>query len=511
MNSRPNHFFPFYVSSNFIMSILSLFFLANCSKDDFKPTVHDYSDYEFEEPTVTGNTYYIDPVNGSSEGNGSITNPWRTLQEVIESDLICYYRHTENNNPESSLEIVNENAPVKGGDRIVLKSGYHGYVSRNNFIFNDWLTIEGEGNAVLSQFRLEGAFAKVYLKKVTISKESYIGTENFWEADVINRNNNACVYLASSDFWGKGSDIKLKDLTLRTVLNSDLWTADDWVEKSANGISIRGVPNTEIVNCALTSVSFGISISDNSTDCIVVGNTIRNYSGDGARLNSDGTYFAYNIITDCYKVDGNHDDAIQSFTFGDDGCVGTGVIRNVIIRSNLIIGTTNFENSLAGSPQGIGCFDGFFENWKVENNVIIVNHYHGITFYGMRRGIIAHNTVIDQVPGNDISPWIMITDHKNGTPSESCLMANNIAFRSVSAEGVGVEEENNFIIGRENYSLLNELFVNPDEFDLHLLDNATTFEVIIDAGIKYSDVVSTLWDCENKERDDHPDLGAYEY
>ena len=221
MNSRPNHFFPFYVSSNFIMSILSLFFLANCSKDDFKPTVHDYSDYEFEEPTVTGNTYYIDPVNGSSEGNGSITNPWRTLQEVIESDLICYYRHTENNNPESSLEIVNENAPVKGGDRIILKSGYHGYVSRNNFIFNEWLTIEGEGNAVLSQFRLEGAFAKVYLKKVTISKESYIGTENFWEADVINRNNNACVYLASSDFWGKGSDIKLKDLTLRTVLNSD--------------------------------------------------------------------------------------------------------------------------------------------------------------------------------------------------------------------------------------------------------------------------------------------------
>ncbi len=498
----------------FVFALSLLFVSASCSKDTNKPNnLNNYIDYQFEEPSVSGSTYYIDPENGSSEGDGSVSNPWRTLQEVIESNLVCYHKHTENRNPDSPLEIVNEEAPVKGGDRLILKEGYHGYISCNNFIFLNWLTIEGEegGVAVLSQFRLEGAFAKLYLKNITISKDSYEGEDDYWEVDAINHNSNACVYLASSDFWGRGSDIKLNNLTLRTTTNTESWTAADWVEKSSQGIGVRGVPNTEILNCNITNVSFGISLSDNSINCKVVGNNIRNYSGDGARILSDEVYFAYNIITDCYKVDDNHDDAIQSYTRSDEGNVGEGVIRNVVIRGNLIIGTTNFENPLAGSPQGIGCFDGFFENWTVENNIVIVDHYHGISFYGMRRGIIAHNTVIDQIPGNDVSPWVMVTDHKNNTPSESCLVANNIAFRSVSAEGVGVVAENNYIIGRDNFSILNELFTDPDEFDMHLLDNTTTRGSIIDAGLKYPEMISSEWDFENNLRDDYPDLGAFEF
>ena len=31
---------------------------------------------------------------------------------------------------------------------------------------------------------------------------------------------------------------------------------------------------------------------------------------------------------------------------------------------------------------GIGCFDGMFVDWVVENNVIITDHWHGITFAG---------------------------------------------------------------------------------------------------------------------------------
>jgi hypothetical protein len=32
--------------------------------------------------------FYVDPVNGSDSGNGTDTNPWRTLQAVIEARLI---------------------------------------------------------------------------------------------------------------------------------------------------------------------------------------------------------------------------------------------------------------------------------------------------------------------------------------------------------------------------------------------------------------------------------------
>ncbi|NJO91660.1 MAG: hypothetical protein HC831_23875 [Chloroflexia bacterium] len=122
------------------------------------------------------------------------------------------YRHSENNNPSSDLVIVNEGAPVKGGDRILLRSGYHGFVSVNNFIFKDWLTIEAESGheAILSQFKATGAFKNFYLKNLIIRKDSYLGTENYWEADDITHNTNACMYLGSSDFWGKGESVKVK-------------------------------------------------------------------------------------------------------------------------------------------------------------------------------------------------------------------------------------------------------------------------------------------------------------
>ena len=48
-----------------------------------------------------------------------------------------------------------------------------------------------------------------------------------------------------------------------------------------------------------------------------------------------------------------------------------------------------------GALQGIGCFDGMFVDWIIENNVIIVDHYHGITLGGARGCRIVNNTVID--------------------------------------------------------------------------------------------------------------------
>jgi parallel beta-helix repeat protein len=51
--------------------------------------------------------------------------------------------------------------------------------------------------------------------------------------------------------------------------------------------------------------------------------------------------------------------------------------------------------------QDIGCFDGFFDGWVVENNVVITDHWHGISFYGMKNSRIVNNTVIDV---NDQSP-----------------------------------------------------------------------------------------------------------
>src|SRR5690606_12571794 len=81
---------------------------------------------------------------------------------------------------------------------------------------------------------------------------------------------------------------------------------------------------------------------------------------------------------------------------GSDGGVGTGVVRGVVIRGNVFINFTDPDREFAGSAQGIGCFDGFFEDWVIENNVVVVNHWHGITLLGARNVRVVNNTVVDK-------------------------------------------------------------------------------------------------------------------
>ncbi|MBN2273950.1 MAG: right-handed parallel beta-helix repeat-containing protein [Bacteroidales bacterium] len=503
-----------FVNLSFPLFVIFLLpILISCEKKDDNDRDYVYfKDFTFEEPAVTGNTFYIDPATGSSDGNGSAEHPWRTLQEVIEGNLIECYRHSENYDAGSPLEVMNEGATVKGGDRLILRNGYHGFVNLNNFIFKDWLTIAAqEGHTpVLSRLKLEGAFEKVFLKSMTIIKDSYEGNENYWEADEINHNTNACLYLGSSDFWGKGSQVKLYGLTIKTTRDASAWIASDWIEKSASGIVLRSAEKVEIVNCTVENVRHGIIIEYFSDHCTAVNNSVNYYCADGSRIISNNVLFAHNTITGCLKVDDNHDDAIQSYTRGTDNTPGTGELSNVTIRGNLIIGIADKNHPLSGSPQGIGCFEGFFENWIVENNVIIVNHYHGISFYGMRNSKIVNNTVIDQVPGDDISPWIMITEHKSGARSSDCQVANNIVSSVVSVSGFDVTESNNYVFGKSHYDSIYNAFVNPGANDFHLLNNAFTQSTLINKGMIFNELLSSDMDKDMNSRNNQPDLGAYE-
>ena len=97
-----------------------------------------------------------------------------------------------------------------------------------------------------------------------------------------------------------------------------------------------------------------------------------------------------------------------------------------MLRGNTIINNEDPNQPHRGTLQGIGCFDGMFVDWIIENNVIVVDHYHGITLGGARGCRIVNNTVIDP---NDQRPGpaaLRVGKHKRGMTSSGCTVRNNL-------------------------------------------------------------------------------------
>src|SRR5690606_39470098 len=93
------------------------------------------------------------------------------------------------------------------------------------------------------------------------------------------------------------------------------------------------------------------------------------------------------------------------------------------------------------------------------------------------------------------------------------LIANNIVSRSVNVneEGENIRVENNYVLTSEQtYSLMYEIFVDPDNFDFRLNDNEFTRENIINKGQYIEGAESSSYDLSGKARDEVPDLGAFE-
>lgn len=225
----------------------------------------------------------------------------------------------------------------------------------------------------------------------------------------------------------KGSvDIVLDELLVQSTPNAERWTDEDWRKSARHGITSFG-RNIVIKNSLLRNVRHGITTAGDNSQ--VLDNRIVNFSGDGIRgLGNDSTY-SRNSIRNCYDVDDNHDDGFQSWSLGKDKKPGKGVVRNVVLRGNLILNHTDPNQPFRCNLQGIGLFDGLYENWIIEDNTVIVDHWHGITVMGARNVRVNHNTVIDRNPSSAIAPWVTVTRHKDGTAPSGSVVRNNVMMR----------------------------------------------------------------------------------
>ena len=361
------------------------------------------------------------------------------------SGTICRTRE------QSKLVVRNAGAPVRAGDTIRLRSGFHGDLTIERYYNLGHITLAAEEGHTprLSSLRIR-AGSHWTIRGLTISAE-------FGES----YKRRTLVDLDSHGWHGPVHDIVVENCAIWSVADASAWTAGDWDRLSCNGIQVDGTRMT-IRGNRLLNVNFGISVD--ASHSLITGNLVENFAGDGLRGLGNYCTFEYNTVKNCYDVNANHDDGFQSWSVGPTG-VGSGEVVGVVLRGNTIINYDDPNQPYRGTLQGIGCFDGTFVDWIIENNVIITDHWHGITLGGARNCLVINNTVLDQNEDEPGPPWICVDKHKNGTASVGCVVRNNLAtaFRNAA----GVLQENNLRIQDPA-----ALFVDAAHFDLHLLPGA---------------------------------------
>jgi parallel beta-helix repeat protein len=306
------------------------------------------------------------------------------------------------------------------------------------------------------------------------------------------------------------NNITVENCTIEGTTSIAGWTVADWENNLGTVTDLyTNATNTTFFNDVLTNVGFGIALDQLSTGSMVSHCTVQEFYEDGMRGLSNNSTFAYNLVKDSYVQDSNHDDFLQSWSRGTDGVVGDGTVSNVTVIGNTFISQTDPNQPLPAPPMGVGCYDGMYSGWVVENNLIVSNTYHGISLYGAINCTVINNTAIENPVATvtGVTPWIMIFEHKtqsDGTAwpvaSSGNTIRNNIATRSVGYQlaAAGVADHN--IVG----ATYTKYFMNYANFDF--APSATS--PLTGAG---SSISAPTTDILGYLRTNPYDIGAYKY
>lgn len=283
------------------------------------------------------------------------------------------------------------------------------------------------------------------------------------------------------------------------------WKVKDWQKNTLSGI--RSNVDKFVVRDSIFE-NIGHGITSEGQFALIEKNLINKFTKDGIRGLGAHSVYQHNIVKNSVQIDDHHNDGFQSWSIGSDRKAGTGIIQDVVLRSNIFIEYededapyTTKSTGLGSGLQGIGLFDGFYEDWVIENNVVMVNSWHGITIAGFKNCKIFNNTVVDLKFGKPGPARIMLSDHKRLGSSQGCIVRNNLSSDMKLPKNRGIIEDHNYV-GLE----INRMFVNFFDYDLRLKPDSTA----VDSG---SAEQTPKFDIDGNPRGpkDLYDLGAYEY
>jgi len=378
--------------------------------------------------------FYVDPEKGDMDNDGSAEHPWRTVEQVFEQNLI--------QTRDTAGRLKNPQAPVKAGDTILLRSGYHGEIYCRGAHNDDFITIAAE----------EGHKPRVRRVFFSASRKWVIRGLTVSPCFAPEYKRDRLIYVV--DWGGPSADFVIENNTLYSSVDGPSWSAKEWDSLVCYGISVIG-DRIRILNNTLRYVNHGITISGDKIT--VERNSIEHIAGDGIVCSANNASLLHNKMKYFYKVNSNHDDGIQ-FHRGRDK---TTPIINAVVRGNWVIARDNaVSNPLIGSPQGICNFDIPAVNWRVENNLVLVQHHHGITIGGCQNGVIVNNLAYNPYGGRFFAGIMLGTTHGK-TTSENTVIRNNLVDSEISYPRANNTVDHNIVVNDPN-----RFFRNPRKYDM---------------------------------------------
>ncbi|MBN2473392.1 MAG: right-handed parallel beta-helix repeat-containing protein [Pirellulales bacterium] len=373
--------------------------------------------------TSHGATFYCDPAGGSARGNGSVERPWRTVEEVLSAGLVRLC--------DQDGKPVNADAPVGPGDTLLLRSGWHGVIRIPRGYNDRPITIAADqGHAPQVGWIEIGEGRKWLLKGLTVSPSLAPSSLEHPPGNLVKLGERG---------GDRSAELVVEDCFVYSVLDTSAWAGKDWVQKPASGIWLgrHGTGHVARNNYVLNT-RFGINLC--APECLCEGNVVANFSADGIRATRDGQIVQYNVVKNNFvgsrDGDQNHDDGIQAFLFN----VGTGTLRDITVRGNIILAREKDDLPFPNPLQGIGFFDGPLVGFVVEKNVVCVNHWHGITLGDAQGCTIQDNTAFSRWSGR-ARPWVMVGQKKNQARGNT--LRNNFAHSFSFEADPEVKAENN--------------------------------------------------------------------
>ena len=291
------------------------------------------------------------------------------------------------------------------GDLILLAPGNYGQVELNGSN-QQYVTLrsEDEGQAVFSRVLIKGAAWRLQNLTVLASSQALPPTAGDSALVKVMGASNVTIERThismdmAKDFWvhrksvGPMAEPLLSGIVANNV--SCLRVSENVISNVFNGVTAGGDP--------AAGKGFNIEISNN---------IIRDFGADGIDHYGSSVDIFNNYIYNAKNIcDAKcvHPDGIQGWTYN----LRPGIVnKDVKIHDNIVISNFSPEDTLNwGGMQGITIFDGDWENVQIENNLILVGTWHGLSLYGARHSRIIHNTVLSTDPNFDA--WILISAKK---------------------------------------------------------------------------------------------------